>query len=204
MTKICAKCKVEKPFEEFIKHKNKPNGIGPYCRPCARIITKDYTDRNRESILAARRLRRKAPEVKKKEREYARSRYEKIVSSNPNHFNDHQKKWIENNLEKAMCNWVKQRAKARGIRFDLTYLDIHIPDNCPILGIPIFRAGKGFGPTDNSPSLDRIDSTKGYIKGNVQVISSKANTMKSNATLNEMILLGKWAQEQVSIGGTIA
>ena len=40
--------------------------------------------------------------------------------------------------------------------------------------------------TDNSPTLDRIDNTNGYIKGNVQWLSRKANQMKSNATLKEI------------------
>jgi hypothetical protein len=51
--------------------------------------------------------------------------------------------------------------------------------------------------TDNSPSLDRYVPSLGYARGNRWVISSKANTMKSNATLEEMVLLGKWAQGEL-------
>ncbi len=40
-----------------------------------------------------------------------------------------------------------------------------------------------------SPSLDRIDSTKGYTKGNIWVISNRANTLKNDATLSELKLL---------------
>ena len=70
-----------------------------------------------------------------------------------------------------------------------------IPEFCPILGIPLIRVGTI--ATDNSPSIDRIDSTKGYIKGNVQVISKKANTLKNSSSLSELIILGEWAKLQL-------
>ena len=45
----------------------------------------------------------------------------------------------------------------------------------------------------NSASLDRIDSTKGYIKGNLQIISFRANTVKNNLTLDEMkMIVSNW------------
>ena len=67
-----------------------------------------------------------------------------------------------------------------------------VPTKCPILGIELrYRGG------DNSPSLDRIDSTLGYIKGNVQYISKRANTIKSNATVEEIGLLYKFLTKEV-------
>lgn len=84
---------------------------------------------------------------------------------------------------------AKSRAKKRGIFFDISPEDIKWNDICPVLGIPIVlrRQGKGGGP--NSPSLDKIDNAKGYIKGNVRVISNRANKLKNDMTREECALL---------------
>ena len=81
----------------------------------------------------------------------------------------------------------KARAKAAGIEFTLTRLDIGdmtVPITCPVLGIPI-RMERG-RQTDNSLSIDRIDSSRGYTPDNVVFVSWKVNRLKSNATLTEM------------------
>ena len=86
-----------------------------------------------------------------------------------------------------MWSSVKASAKKRGIEFTITPTDlddIGIPLTCPILGLPLkFNRGE---PKDNSPSVDRIDSSKGYTKDNIVIVSYRANRLKSNATLEEM------------------
>ncbi len=62
--------------------------------------------------------------------------------------------------------------------------DLTIPITCPVLDIPL-REEKG-RQSDNSISIDRIDSSKGYTPDNIVVVSWKANRLKSNATLDEM------------------
>ncbi len=86
---------------------------------------------------------------------------------------------------KSMLSRAKARAKLKDLEFNISIEDIFIPEYCPVLNIKLeFYQKQGGG--DNSPALDRIDSNKGYIKGNVQVISSKANRIKTNATLSEI------------------
>lgn len=80
-----------------------------------------------------------------------------------------------------------RRAKKRGLEFDLDYSDIVVPEFCPLLGVKMKLGSKIALP--ESPSLDRIDSTKGYVKGNVWVISRRANTIKSDASLKELKFL---------------
>lgn len=88
------------------------------------------------------------------------------------------------NFVHAMWKSAQQRAEKRGLEFNIEESDIIIPEICPLLNIPIEFGTKD--NYDNSPSLDRIDNTKGYIKGNIWVISKKANTMKNSATLEEL------------------
>jgi hypothetical protein len=116
-------------------------------------------------------------------------------SKNREYHNAICKVWKDNNPLKLIIKDVKKRAKLKGLEFSLTHEDISIPDVCPILDIPLFR-GKG-KQTANSPSIDRIDSTKGYTKDNIQIISTKANTIKSNATFSELVLVGNWAQKEL-------
>lgn len=91
-------------------------------------------------------------------------------------------KYYENREEK-MVNSARRRAKVKNLEFNIDKTDIIIPSVCPILGIPIER-GKGT-QQDSSPSIDRINSNKGYIKGNIQIISYRANTLKNNGTIEE-------------------
>lgn len=98
--------------------------------------------------------------------------------------------YLKSNPLKVLLYAAKTRAKKSGLEFDIEESDISVPDTCPILNIPLI---KGTGKvTENSPSIDRIDSSKGYVKGNIHVISFKANTMKSNASVEDLIKFAKW------------
>lgn len=95
------------------------------------------------------------------------------------------KQWRKDNKERFMWNQAKCRAKKKGMDFTLEVSDIVIPTHCPVFGIPLF-SNDGKGACPNSPTLDRLDQTKGYIKGNIWVISSKANTIKSYSSLDDL------------------
>lgn len=88
---------------------------------------------------------------------------------------------------KLLWRQLRASAKERGIPFDLKPTDIDdigIPITCPALGIPLtFNRGS---VQDNSISFDRIDSTKGYTRDNLIVVSYRVNKLKSDASLDEM------------------
>jgi hypothetical protein len=91
---------------------------------------------------------------------------------------------------------IKSRCKKRNIPFNIEESDIVIPEKCPVLGIDIFFGAKHF--CYNSPSVDRIDNDKGYIKGNIMVISYRANTLKNNGTLEEHRLIVKYMEKYLT------
>jgi hypothetical protein len=99
---------------------------------------------------------------------------------------------------RAMLIRVKSRAKKEGTPFNLELSDIVIPTHCPILGTPLSlpqaddNRASGRGPNWNSASLDKINPSLGYVKGNVQVISNLANTMKSMATKDQLLTFAAW------------
>jgi hypothetical protein len=87
---------------------------------------------------------------------------------------------------------VRGGAKVRGIECDITESDLpEIPEYCPVLPWIKLTYEVGKGVSDSSLSLDRVDSTKGYVKGNIRFISHRANTLKRDATDEELIMLGK-------------
>lgn len=98
-------------------------------------------------------------------------------------------KWRKEHPEKYLLQHARSRAKLRSLPINIELIDIVIPDKCPVLNMP-FEYGTEYGM-----SLDRIDSSKGYIKGNIQVISKKANVMKNNATIEELRNFVIWANQ---------
>lgn len=80
----------------------------------------------------------------------------------------------------------KYMSGRRGIFFDLKYTDFELPEFCPILGI---KLEYGAGTDGNAPqhaTLDRIDNSKGYIPGNVMIVSRLANAMKNSASFDDL------------------
>ncbi len=97
---------------------------------------------------------------------------------------DYKKKRHRRDPRVRMLNSAKRTHKTKGVPFDLEREDIVIPTYCPVLGIELAVNDGAVGP--NSPSLDKIIPSLGYVKGNVRVISHRANTIKSDATIDEL------------------
>lgn len=91
-----------------------------------------------------------------------------------------------NNRELYLWKNSKRRAKEANLPFDIEITDIKIPEVCPYFGSKFNQEIK-----DESASLDRIDSSRGYTKDNIQVICFKANRLKSNLPISDLISFAK-------------
>ena len=89
--------------------------------------------------------------------------------------------------EKMMFWSAKSRAKKKDLPFNLELQDIIVPKVCPVLPwielTPVANKETRF---TTSPALDRVIPELGYTKGNVRVISGRANVLKNNATIEEL------------------
>jgi len=199
----CIKCGVEKEEKEFyVSSLKKCHYV---CIHCSRLISKTYGEGHE---LVRKRNRKRWGQQNKKswenldpclvvepkecchcKRLLKRTEFDRLLSQK-----DGLQSWCKSchdsrhtdNPAPHMLTNARKRARDKGYMFDLTEEDIRIPSKCPMLGIDLFVSSGRGGPTGNSPSLDRIDNERGYVKGNVHVISHRANTIKTNATLEEL------------------
>lgn len=82
--------------------------------------------------------------------------------------------------------YARKRAKESGQPFTLTVHDMPpVPKRCPVLGIALM-ANKVVGLPDSSPSIDLIVPVRGYVPGNVRIISSRANRLRGDASSAEL------------------
>lgn len=96
--------------------------------------------------------------------------------------------WIIRAVSRA-----KKRAELTDVPFNITVTDIEniITDRCPIFGSEFKFIGNKTSKAD-SPSLDKVDPLKGYVVGNIEIISMKANVIKQNATSADIFKVAEW------------
>lgn len=140
----------------------------------------EYYAKNKAKLLAQRKQWRidNAERVKEQAKVYRDS------------IKEHSKAWRDDNKDRLYFLSLKARAISKGLEFNLDISDVLGIITCPVLGVELKRSkGK---PAWNSPSLDRKDNTKGYVKGNVEVMSYLANSMKRDATPEQLIMFAQW------------
>lgn len=166
--KKCLKCGESKPFDQYAVSKNSPDGLHSYCRSCNNIRLTEYQKNNLDHV---RRLERER--YHKDKEKYAlkmQGFYQHKRMTDPSY---------------VLWRNAKVRAKAKGLPFNIEKEDIVIPTHCPVLGMPFSYTNKR-GFCEDSPTVDRIIPKLGYVKGNIIVISWRANKIKSDSSVEEL------------------
>lgn len=189
--RVCRVCKTEFPFESFLHRVNDAcRGVCAGCKKCTHTICK--------KCEASR------------SKEYRKTHKEQVSRTQKNWYTANKEQYLEgrwaynkrqrkNNPEKWMWVTARDRAKRKEQQFDITPEDIRIPLKCPYLGIKLAAAEDK--AAENSPSLDRIDNTKGYIATNIEVVSNRANNLKHNGTAEEHLKIGMrmyWMTKEIT------
>jgi hypothetical protein len=126
--------------------------------------------------------------------EYRKNNKEKRTEYNIVWYKSRRKKDFIKNPQYYLWYVARTRSRKNGSEFSIEPSDILIPEYCPILGCELT---KGDGYLYNAMSLDRVDNNKGYIPGNVRVISRRANSMKSSLTLDILEKLIKYIKGEI-------
>jgi hypothetical protein len=148
----------------------------------ALLRSRTYLAKNKDEINRKRRENPDKSLKKAADRRYGAKHREQISMNS--------RKWADENADRLMLYSANRRATKYGVPFTLKRGDFVIPKICPVLGIELIRGRKG--SQDASPTLDRVIPSLGYVKGNIAVISSLANRIKTNATLTQIRLVYEW------------
>lgn len=143
-----------------------------------RYVEKLQADPERYAVFLARKRKEKALRMADPVKRAARNARDKDhnAEAQKRAFRDRDR-WPQRALVKLRC-----RCKKKGVPFNLTVEDLQIPDVCPALGTPFVLGSGNRWRGDANPSIDRLRPELGYVKGNVKIISWRANNLKNNCT----------------------
>jgi hypothetical protein len=141
-------------------------------------MTDTYYMRNRERIKQ-RNKELDSLDPTRRVRRIARSR--QYNSEHAEHMRAVRNAWVEENPSWDMYKNARARSIKFNLPFDIKYTDIIIPSNCPVFGIPLDRS-----TPEHRPTLDRIVPELGYVKGNICVISDRANRKKQDSSREDL------------------
>lgn len=159
------------PVDLFGRDKSSNDGVSNVCKLC----NAKYHKERRQNIEAKAKQQQNSKVYYQKNKEAYKERKRKLLSK-------------EDGYRTKMVAQARCRARDKGLEFSITTDDVTIPSVCPVLGIEV-RIGMDKKHKDHSPSIDRINTTEGYTKDNIVVVSWRANRLKNDSTISELKML---------------
>lgn len=102
--KKCSKCKQEKLLNEYNKDSSRKDGISTICKPCRKIVSNKWLEKNKEEHYAKR---------KGKYNEYYKERYASFSPQQRQEQREYLREWEQNNKDKVNGYKRKQRQKTQ-------------------------------------------------------------------------------------------
>jgi len=189
--KRCPTCNIKKNDSEFYKNKSKPDGLQNYCKICIKEKQQRYYEENKEQIY------KKSKEYIDKNKEKRNAYYRKKYKENPSSFKNRHNKWEDKNKEYRLnyhkeyrknnqencikirlLSSARRRSESKKIEYNLDreWLEEKLKSGvCVKTGLSFIYEGN----SPYTPSIDRIDSTKGYTKDNCQIVCKIYNFAKN-------------------------
>lgn len=96
----------------------------------------------------------------------------------------------------SWANAIKERSRKLNIPCDIDaeWLEQNMPTHCPVLGIELLRRTSRGDNSPAAPTVDRLIPSVGYVRGNMHIISRRANNVKSDASAAEILRVAQWVQ----------
>lgn len=192
--KTCSRCKRLLPVEKFSRCSSNKSGRSYWCKECTSKNRRELSCREVAAEKKCKRCQKVLPASEFWKNALTKNGLATMCKAcHKSTYKIGTEEWrAENRLRyRTERGWArktlheaKRRAKKYGLPFSITESDLFLPDVCPVLGIPLeFGSGER---VDGSPSIDRIIPAKGYVPGNVAVISWLANRLKWDKTDPEL------------------
>ena len=185
LEKQCSKCKQVLPVENFSRNLSASDGLRSSCKKCTALYYKQW------------RKNGGAQWRKQRYRNGGKERSQSYVKANP-----------VKTITVSLVSGARCRARDKNVPFDidLEYVRSMVGENaelashCPVFNIPLDWSrlrNNGGKHVPNSPSIDRIDPERGYVKGNIKIISHRANQIKSDASHQELKLVAVYLAREL-------
>ena len=121
----------------------------------------------------------------------------KMLAKHGDRWND--KEYIKSLIFQAMLlKFQNKKRNTHKWEWNIEFGDIEFPTHCPVLGIELDYLTEEGVRNEHSVSFDRVDPTKGYVKGNVIVMSWRANRIKNDGTSQEHQLIANFMRSYES------
>lgn len=170
-----------------------------------KLYMEDLTEKEKRRLIAKRHYEKNKASIKARTTEYGKLNKDKLNAAKRQDRSMNKAKWKAvylKNYEKSRtksANRIRRliaeavrRAMAKHLPYDIAALNkllVDTAESCSCCGTSF---SYGLGRLDSAPSIDRLVCSAGYAEGNIYLICTKCNRLKSDGTLRDVLNIAKY------------